>query len=776
MYKNRDLLLLLMALVVLAGVVQLTIVMPPFINVWVPAALFGFLIVFTSTFGAPLTGGVVSLLPMTTAAAFLVVGLVPAGWLVYLGALISGYIRYRYSLSLGYPEPSSGREAVSRTATDATLHTTSILASGSIYLILGGELPLTTLELDTLVPFLGLGLTYLAMDYVLYSLFLGIRGAAGIKVYLKALPSIFIYEGSPMVFAPLVAVTFTQLGLAAFSLFILAVVAAALVMRNLAISRLRLVRQLNELDSLQAIGQTLISTLDINAILLAVYQQVARLMPAETFFVALYDEDNDEVNFPLVVENGETVYWPSHRGGRELLGQIINARSGRVRREQTDVVRRAFGLSLSQRPVTSWLAAPIFAGEGMMGVITVQSHSRFNLYDVSHEEVLTAITAQAALAIQNAHLYSQTDKALARRVQELDSILNTVREGILLLDLSYRVIALNRALADMAGIAANDVLGSSLAFSRKQGVGKFLQAIGYSTVSIQDECQHVAERPNSVKKATINLDFVTARQVERTLAAVKDRWGVVTGWLLVFRDLSEEIALQNLRDDLTHMLVHDLRSPLTVVQSSLTSIPDFLEDGLLDGVQRLLDYSQRGIERVLSLVADILDIARLESGSMPIKPVRVDLGHLLRGTAEQMAPIASQSNITIHVTAEDGLPRVDLDAALISRVLNNLLDNALKFTPKGGRIDLWSSCGPDGNQNLVWIGVSDTGPGVPAEKQQQLFEKFTQLDAPSGRRVGAGLGLHYCKLAVEAHTGKIWVESRGEKGSTFVIQLPVLAT
>jgi signal transduction histidine kinase len=250
---------------------------------------------------------------------------------------------------------------------------------------------------------------------------------------------------------------------------------------------------------------------------------------------------------------------------------------------------------------------------------------------------------------------------------------------------------------------------------------------------------------------------------------------VITGWLLVFRDVSEEIALQQLRDDMTHMLVHDLRSPLTVVQSSLTSIPGFLEDGLLDGVARLVEFSQRGVERLLSLVSDILDIARLESGNMPLSLEQADLGQLLSATVEQIAPLARQAEIDIRISCPDDLPPLQIDTSVIRRVLSNLLDNAIKFTPRGGKIEIWSSIGPAGLPGSVWIGVSDTGPGIPPEKQQALFEKYIQLDQPSGRRAGTGLGLHYCKLAVEAHGGKIWVESPAGQGSTFVVQLPAQA-
>ncbi len=776
MNKYRHLLILLMALVVLVALIQLTVSLQPAGDLWLPVILFGFLVVFTTSFSAPLTGGVVSLLPMTTAAAFLALGLLPAGWLAYFGALIAAVIHYYYAVPLGLPTRLTRRQAASQAASNATLHTTSILASGAIYLILGGEVPLVSLDMGLVLPMAGFGLTYLAMDYVLSSLFLAIRESADFRGYLKVLPSIFIYEGAPLIFAPLVALTFTNLGTAAFSLFTLAVVLVALVMRNLALSRQRLVRQLRELDSLHAVGQALTSSLDLNAVLYAVYQQVARIMPVETFFVALYDEDSDEIIFPLVVENGDTVHWPAQRGGKGLAEHIRRTQKSKDRREQTDILRRAFGVSRSQRPVTSWLGAPILVGDRLMGVITVQSHSQFQLYDTSHEEVLTSIAMQAALAIQNAHLYSQTDKALARRVQELDSILDTVREGILLLDLSYRVVALNRSLADFLGIAARDVLGTSLVFSRQQRVGSFLAAIGYTAIEIQAECQSIVDqRSTPVSREMVSLHGATTRQVERTLTAVRDRWGVVTGWLLVFRDVSEEVALQQLRDDLTHMLVHDLRSPLTVVQSSLTSIPGFLEDGFLDGVARLVEFSQRGVERLLSLVSDILDIARLESGNMPLALEQADLGLLLGATVEQIAPLARPAEIDILITCPDELPPVHIDSGVIRRVLSNLLDNAIKFTPRGGKIEVWSSTGPAGLPGSVWIGVSDTGPGIPPEKQQALFEKYIQLDQPTGRRAGTGLGLHYCKLAVEAHGGKIWVESPAGQGSTFVIQLPVQA-
>ena len=771
--KVRNILPLLLSGLLLVALARLAVVMPVPANAVLPSLLFLVLIIFTSTFGAPLAGGVMSLLPMTTVAAFLVVGLVPASWLAFFGAFINGYIRFHFAGQLGFPPSDSRSEAFTRAAAEATVQTVSILAAGAIYLLIGGALPLNSLDRPALLIFAATALCYLAMSYVMNGLFLSIREASRLNMYIRLLPGILFYEGIPLVFAPLVALSYNVLGLEAFVLFGFAIVAAALVMRNLALSRRRLERQLRELDSLHAVGQALSSSLNLHAVLLAVYQQVFQIMPVETFYVALYDPENDEVVFPLVVENGVEEHWPSQRYGRGLAEHLMRPQNETFQREKTDVLRRTFGLSVSQRPVTSWLGVPIPAGDSLLGVISVQSHSKFNLYDTTHEEVLTAIASQASLAIQNARLYARTDQALARRIQELDSILRTVKEGILLLDLSYRVVALNRALADFLGLPTNEVIRTSLVASQKAEVHQLLDGIGYSSDQLVAECEALLKPENEVKKTIITLRDADSRQVERTLTAVRDRMGEVTGWLVVFRDLTEEIELQQLRDDMMHMLVHDLRSPLAVVQSSLSSIPAFLEKGKLDGVRKLVDYSERGVQRVLGLVTDILDIARLESGNMPLHPTLQELPALLQEAAHQISPLAKQAGISIRVSAPKEFPSVNLDAHLLGRVLSNLLDNAVKFTPKGGRIDLWAAEGLYHPRPMVWIGVSDSGPGIPVDKREQLFEKFHQLEAPGGRRAGTGLGLHYCKLAVEAHGGKISVESFPNQGSTFVIQLPV---
>jgi signal transduction histidine kinase len=126
------------------------------------------------------------------------------------------------------------------------------------------------------------------------------------------------------------------------------------------------------------------------------------------------------------------------------------------------------------------------------------------------------------------------------------------------------------------------------------------------------------------------------------------------------------------------------------------------------------------------------------------------------------------------VAVDADLPNVNVDRALFLRVLSNLVDNALKFTPDGGRVQLWARCDPEVAPDMLLVGVRDTGPGIPPEYLDRVFEKFQQLPSTRGRRRGTGLGLSFCKLVVEAHGGSIWVESNVGEGSTFLMTLPLI--
>jgi signal transduction histidine kinase len=614
------------------------------------------------------------------------------------------------------------------------------------------------------------GLIYLTVNHLTISPAIATRGRKALQAYLRSLPNLLFYEGGPLVFAPLVALIYSRLGIVQFTLFALLMIIASLITRGLAVTSQRLERRVKELDSLQAVGQALSASLNLDRILEAIHTQVAALMPAENFYVALYNAETDEVSFPLAFEDGQRVHWRSRPKGHGLTEYILQTHESLLIPRDVGAALQEIGIAQIGRLAASWLGVPILAEQEPIGVIAIQSYDTAGAYDISHEEVLVTIAAQAAVAIQNARLYERTDEALARRVQELNSILRTTAEGILLLDTSWCVLAANRALSIFLGVAQTEIVGQVLDAVRAES-GSLITLIGYTPEALQTACEELAQDDTSYKQ-TITVPGPPERHVERTLTPVRDREGTTVGWLFILRDMTEEIELARLREDLTHMLIHDLRSPLTVMNGSLEILETVITSEDTDTIESLLQMAKRGTDRLLRMVNELLDIGKLESGQLILHPENVRAESLLKDVANRLAALAEINNITLEISVAPDLPQLYSDVEFIGRVLHNLLDNAIKFTPDDGRIRLWARLDPGHDPVALLVGVTDSGPGIPPEEQHRVFEKFQQTSV-TGRRVGTGLGLPFCKLAVEAHGGKIWVESEVGKGSSFIMRLPV---
>jgi len=755
------------SLVMLPLLVWLTIAMPPGPVGLLPMIFFGILVVFTMTFGVPLAGGSVSLLPMTTMAAYLVLGLAPAGWAAFVGAVAHGVVRQLWAEQLEGRRETDSLKLIGLAAANSTMHTGSILAAGAVFLSLGGVTPLTAIDASSFLSLLLFGLVYLAVNYLIAGVYIAARGRGLLQRYLRSLPNLILYEGGPLLFAPLTALIYTRLGAVAFVLFACAIVASSLIARDLALTGRRLERRVQELDGLQAVGRALSASLRIETIVSAIYEQVAQLMQAHNFYVALYDPEVDEVSFPLAVDGGERVQWQSRRMGEGLTEHILRTRTPLLIRRDVEAALGQLGIDAIGRAAACWLGVPILAGDEPLGIIAVQSYTTPEAYDTSHQEVLVTIAAQAGVAIQNARLYARTDEALARRVQELDSILRTTREGMLLLDTGWRVLAANRALADFVGVAQSELTDARS--DNQLPVAR----VGYTLDTLRSDCQVLSSGEQACKQEIIVLG-PSDRHIERTLAPVRDREGEIAGWLLVFRDITEEVELARLKDDMTHMLVHDLRSPLTVLDGSLHFMEIAFAEQEADDFYRMLEMARRSDDRMLGMVNELLDISKLESGELSLNLEAVNVRSLLEDVAMRFSTLATSVQISLEISADDDLPPLYVDPQLVGRLLHNLLDNGIKFTPDGGHVRLWARLDPQFASDYLLIGVSDTGPGVPPEEWPQLFEKFQQVASIEGRRAGTGLGLPFCKLVAEAHGGKIWVESEVGEGSTFIAMLPVV--
>lgn len=231
-------------------------------------------------------------------------------------------------------------------------------------------------------------------------------------------------------------------------------------------------------------------------------------------------------------------------------------------------------------------------------------------------------------------------------------------------------------------------------------------------------------------------------------------------------------ASEALRADLTDMVVHDLRSPLTGINLSIDMLVESLNDPKKAAFQeRFLSNARSSIHRMLNLINQLLDMTRFEAGQLELNQSTWQVSDLLQARAKAFAVQAEANQIDVVVEPDKTLPAVYADANFIGRVLDNLIDNALKFTESGGTISLLAQ--PNGANVLVQ--VQDTGEGIPEEDLVNIFDKYAQVRGKRKQedRQGTGLGLTFCKLVVEAHNGRIWVDSKVGAGSTFSFTLPI---
>src|SRR6266850_2522270 len=255
---------------------------------------------------------------------------------------------------------------------------------------------------------------------------------------------------------------------------------------------------------------------------------------------------------------------------------------------------------------------------------------------------------------------------------------------------------------------------------------------------------------------TINRDITRREQAEAALRESERQLAAQ------YRRLEE---LEGLRDNLVHMLVHDLRSPLTAIRANLDLIQLDAADALTPELAESIDHTRTAAIRMTDMVGDVLDVSRMEAGQLPLERAELDLGAL---AAEAMASVGASERVRLEQLP--GSVRAFCDASLIRRVIANLAANAMKFTPAHGQILVRVTADASG-QN---VSIADTGPGIPQEYHEKIFEKFGQAEASqAGAQRSSGLGLTFCKLAVEAHGGRIGVESAIGKGSTFWFTLPV---
>ena len=334
-------------------------------------------------------------------------------------------------------------------------------------------------------------------------------------------------------------------------------------------------------------------------------------------------------------------------------------------------------------------------------------------------------------------------------------VFDHLNDPVVVMDDASRVVDLNPAARRLLGLTDQSIGQPAPPVIREaQAAHRTAQASGNGLA--RPEIQIGAEEPR--------------RWYRVEISPLRDTYQGPLGQVAVFVDVTHERELAQLRSDLTHMLIHDLSNPLSAMQMALELVQP-TEIGpnqpLVVGpeAREAVNIIRRSNERAQRLVSGLLDVSRLESGSMNLDPEAVNVVVLLEELRRELLPWAEEQQLTLSLEPAPDLPDVRADYELLDRVLRNLVGNAIKYTPAGGRITVRARPG----EPQVLFTVADTGKGLPDYVQKRLFEKFVR---GHGQGVGHGLGLAFCKLAVEAMGGKIWAESQPGQGTAFHFTLP----
>jgi signal transduction histidine kinase len=413
------------------------------------------------------------------------------------------------------------------------------------------------------------------------------------------------------------------------------------------------------------------------------------------------------------------------------------------------------------RKSNSILVLPLVVGGDFIGMVEILAVEAL-MYDLNEIRLARTISSQVAVALQNIQLFLKIRQGHNR----LMSVLNSTKEGMLLTSPSGKIVVGNIRFKDFTGIDISEHVGEAITESKFN----FRNALGYSDGEFDLLVDgFIGGTPVLTPRGTIVIEDEEPRIFDRSETLVRNQKGELIGWMVILRDITKEKEIEETREQLTEMIVHDLRSPLTTIVNSLTILERMDDPGfdkqIIDQAHRV---SQRSVNQMLKLVDSLLDLRKLESKEIGLQYEDVSLQDMFAELLSSYIQEANDAGIILKCYCEPEIQSQWMDAGKIRRVFMNLLDNAISFTPSGGRVSMEAKL----IDSQVAITVSDTGPGIPEEWRERIFERFFQVPGVRRRRRGTGLGLAFTKLTVEAHGGKIWVEDNQPQGTTFQLLFP----
>jgi two-component system phosphate regulon sensor histidine kinase PhoR len=342
-------------------------------------------------------------------------------------------------------------------------------------------------------------------------------------------------------------------------------------------------------------------------------------------------------------------------------------------------------------------------------------------------------------------------QAIETEQGKLAAVLEQMTDGVIIVDEYGQVELINPAAAKLFEISVEEALEHSLAEVVRQ----------HQLVELWQQCQGTGD------EQAIMMELLHQHRFIQSIAISLGQ-SLPDKYLLLFQDLTRMRRLETVRRDFITNISHELRTPL----ASIKALTETLQSGALEdppAAERFLERMDTEVDELTQTVSELLELTRIESGQVPLKIKPTKPCKLIRKAAKRLNEQAERADLSLETHCPDDLPDVYADSSRLGQVLSNLLHNAIKFTPEGGQVILAAAQ----NADVVEFSVQDNGIGIPADDLPRIFERFYKADHARAEG-GTGLGLAIARHLVEAHGGRIWVESTEGRGSTFYFTIPIV--
>jgi PAS domain S-box-containing protein len=527
-----------------------------------------------------------------------------------------------------------------------------------------------------------------------------------------------------------------------------------------------------ELNALINVSKLVSSSLNVKEVLTEAMEQVKRVMRVEACSLLMLDEQSKELVFEVALgEKGEEV-----KQFRLKMGEGI---AGWVAQEQKPVLvsdarqdSRFFPKvdRKTQFTTRSLIAAPLIYRDRLVGVAEAINKIGDGSFSERDLELFVGLSHQIAIALENARLYEEMVKLygqISKEKSKMEAMLEGMVEGVVVLDPESQLLLFNQKAKEIFRI---------------EGVGE-----DGAAVAEEKSWDHFHQllRMALQRGVPLNEKIIVETPEKRTfhakMAPIRSKDEEIIGVLGVLEDITEMERVNQLKSEFVSHVSHELRTPLTSIKGA-SSLLGRVQIGELNAKQsRLVQIIEAESARLAELIDDLLYLARLEAKRIEMKREEINLSEIAAGCAESLKTVADDKGLQIAQSLPPDLPRIRADRGQIQKVFYNLIGNAIKFTPPGGKITVagravYASSGGAAAQpvlNHVEVSIVDTGIGIPKSYLLRIFERFYRVDSGmTAQTPGTGLGLSICKEIIEAHGGRIWVESEVGKGSQFSFALP----